>query len=510
VVFSTGNFLFVFLPIALVIYFGIARLAADHTIIGVSGPTFLLLCISLAFYMTWHWAYVFLLMASVTVTVLAAPHVVPGNPRARLFLTGSIIIHLSVLGYYKYLDFLGSSAAYLMNLDWVEQHILLPLGISFFTFQQISYLIDVRNGHAAVARWSKIATYICFFPQLIAGPIVRFSQVAGRLAAPRLRPTVGDVLGAVVFFSMGLFKKSFLADHLALYADPVFATVASGAAVNTVEAAIGTLSFTFQIFFDFCGYSEMAIGLGYLFGFRLPINFDHPYRALSIIDFWRRWHITLSMFFRDYVYIPLGGSKGGQLLQIRNVLFVMLLSGLWHGAAWAFVIWGGLHGLLLALAIGWRWVVEKLPMLKIPVWLGWLLTFVAVTLLWIPFRAETLDGTLAVLTPILFLDNLVLPFGAESILNVMGFPESWKSKIIYSNSGTVGPLQALGLASGFPILPLAALVAFFMPSPVYLLKQLENWKNDVALGVTVLVALTVSVFTFIFSGAPQVFVYFQF
>jgi len=510
VVFSDTDFIFIFLPIALIAYFGIGRLVAGSSLFGLPLPTWIIVFLSIAFYVAWDFAMVFLLLASVTMTALAAPRVQQGQPYGKTVLTAAIAVHLAVLGYFKYANFLGENFSALFGAGWVELNVILPLGISFFTFQQISYLVDVRRGEAPLKSWPTIAAYISFFPQLIAGPIVRFTQVSNRLT--QAFPPLDDraVTIGCVFFCFGLIKKVFLADNLSLYADPVFAAANAGLEISTIEAVVGVLAFTFQIFFDFCGYSEMAIGLGYFFGFRLPVNFDHPYRAASIIEFWRRWHITLTSFFKDYVYIPLGGSRGGTAVLARNVIIVMFLSGLWHGAGWAFVIWGVLHGVLLVVAHGWRKLNFDGVVPRIPAWVGWFLTFAAAALLWIPFRAETLDGTLLVLHALFTPDTLVLPFGAEPLAERMGALATLLPPISYSNVQTVGALQAFGLAGGLPILPIAALVAFFVPNPGDIAEKFADKASSVLRAGAIGVLITGGFFAVALSGAPKEFVYFQF
>jgi D-alanyl-lipoteichoic acid acyltransferase DltB (MBOAT superfamily) len=261
--------------------------------------------------------------------------------------------------------------------------IVLPLGISFFTFQKISYLVDLRRGDRHVYGLLEFAAFVTFFPQLIAGPLVRHNEIIPQFALPPRRPEMWENLarGAALFL-IGLAKKSAIADTVALVCDPVYARVAAGAHPSMAEAWAAAGTYMLQIYFDFSGYSDMAIGMGMMFGLRLPMNFAGPYRAASIREFWRRWHMTLSRFLRDYVYIPLGGNRAGPGHQAVNVVATMLLGGLWHGAAWTFVAWGGLHGLALAANSAWDRAGLRMPRL-----IGWLVTTLFVLLGWVLFRS---------------------------------------------------------------------------------------------------------------------------
>jgi alginate O-acetyltransferase complex protein AlgI len=266
--------------------------------------------------------------------------------------------------------------------DWQPWHLILPLGISFFVFQKISYLIDLRRGDRHIYGFLDFCMFVSFFPQLIAGPLVRHNEIIHQFREDPRGPALWENLSrGFVLFAIGVSKKVLLADTLAMLADPLF-TKALGTPLSLAEAWAAAGSYTLQIYFDFSGYSDMAIGLGLMFGLRLPFNFDAPYRALSVRDFWRRWHMTLSRFLRDYLYIPLGGSRCGPIRQAVNVVATMLLGGLWHGANWTFVVWGGLHGIGLAVNHVWDQRGFRLP------WpIAWLLTMLFVMACWVLFRA---------------------------------------------------------------------------------------------------------------------------
>ena len=268
----------------------------------------------------------------------------------------------------------------------------MPLGLSFFTFQQIAYLADLHAGRVAEHRFREYAFCVTFFPHLIAGPIVNYRELIPQLSHSKiflLRKQ--DFATGLSIFVIGLAKKILIADNLAGFVGPGFSAAGSGQSVPFATAWLSVLAYTFQIYFDFSGYSDMAIGLAHIFGFKLPINFYSPYKATSIIDFWRRWHITLSRFLRQYVYIPLGGNRRGPITRYRNLLLTMLIGGFWHGAAWTFVIWGAIHGLLLTVNHLWRSLCAARPALNawMPGRFAWALTFLAVVLAWVFFRAST-------------------------------------------------------------------------------------------------------------------------
>jgi D-alanyl-lipoteichoic acid acyltransferase DltB (MBOAT superfamily) len=293
-----------------------------------------------------------------------------------------VALNLAVLGVFKYADFFRGTAAALLGDAFHPWNLILPLGISFFVFQKISYLIDLRRGDRHVYGLLDFCMFVTFFPQLIAGPIVRHNEIIHQFSLDPRRPEVWENLSrGFVLFVIGVTKKVALADTLAMVADPLFGK-AMGASLTAVEAWAATAAYTLQIYFDFSGYSDMAIGLGLMFGLRLPMNFNAPYRAVSIRDFWRRWHMTLSRFLRDYLYIPLGGNRCGVLRQAANVVLTMLLGGLWHGANWTFVAWGGLHG--AALAVNHVWAGWGL---RLPRGVAWALTLLFVMAGWVLFRS---------------------------------------------------------------------------------------------------------------------------
>ena len=403
--FNSPEFVFVFLPLVLAVYWLVLK--GHRTIFCV----LVLAAASLFFYGHWNPKYLVLFLGSVGGNYLISRQIFAahGARAKRWLLLAGIAFNLGLLGYFKYAGFVVENAASAFAQPWSIEPILLPLAISFFTFQQIAYLVDCHKGEVAPPPISKYLLFISFFPQLIAGPIVHHYEMLPQLddLAQKRDRLLSFLVGATFFFA-GLFKKVVLADGIGAYADPVFDGVANGAAVAALEAWIATFAFGFQIYFDFSGYSDMAIGLALLFGVRLPLNFNSPYKATSIIDFWRRWHITLSRFLRDHLYIPLGGNRRGPGRQLGNIAIVMLLGGLWHGAGWGFVLWGGLHGAYLVINHLWR---RLSPSWRLPGAVGGGTTFLAVMVAWVPFRAETWQATETIWRAMAGLSAMNAPFG---------------------------------------------------------------------------------------------------
>jgi D-alanyl-lipoteichoic acid acyltransferase DltB (MBOAT superfamily) len=403
VVFSSPSFLFVFLPLAMAVYFA-AR--------GMGAKNLVLLLLSLAFYAWGEPVMILVMLGSIGFNWLAARGIDRCEGRARLAALGAAVaVNLASLAVFKYADFVAGSLDALLHalggpgLSPKRGQIALPLGISFFTFHALSYLIDVyRRRFRANNSLRQIALYIAFFPQLIAGPIVRYRTIARRLAFRR--HSWGRASAGLRLMVIGLAMKVLVADPLAPVAEAVFD---HAAAPGLLAAWAGTAAYTLQIYFDFAGYSLMAIGLGVVFGFSLPRNFDLPYRSRSITEFWRRWHMTLSAWFRDYLYIPLGGNRLGPLKTARNLVVVFLLCGLWHGASWTFVLWGLWHGLFLALErAGLRRALQRLPAV-----VGWVYALMAVVMGWVLFRAPTLHAALQVWRGLVGLNGAKADLGAD-------------------------------------------------------------------------------------------------
>jgi alginate O-acetyltransferase complex protein AlgI len=351
---------------------------------------------SYLFYASANWKFCFLL-AGVTIGNQVAAKLIHRSRderRRSWILAAAVTLDLGLLGLFKYYSFFVQDVddaldAIHLGLSLPLLTVLLPVGISFFTFQAITYVVDVRRGLVSPASTVDAAVYLSFFPHLVAGPIVRAQEFLPQLATPRDRTHVA-VGPAVALVMLGLIKKVAIADYLAReVVDPVFAVPG---AYGAPDVALAAYAYAAQIYCDFSGYTDMAIGLALLMGFVFPQNFDRPYRATGFRDFWRRWHMTLSRFLRDYLYIPLGGSRGGRLFTARNLMITMALGGLWHGAAWTFVLWGGFHGagLVAEHAIGGRF--------RLPAWLRWAVTFHLVVFGWILFRAQSLGDVGTILS----------------------------------------------------------------------------------------------------------------
>lgn len=388
--FSTTEFLFVFLPVTVA---GFAFFAAAFSL---RAGTVWLTAASLFFYAYWDASLLPLIVLSILVN-FACGKLLFVN-RSRPLLVAGLCFNLGLLGYFKYAGFFVENIETLLGVEITELKIVLPLAISFFTFQQVAYLVDVYKRRAIEPDFLNYCLFVSFFPQLISGPIVHHSEMmpqfrdsARRWLSRKLVPV------AIAFIVIGLYKKVVLANGIAPIADDVFLTAESGIP-QFWDAWVGAFAYTFQIYFDFSGYTDMAIGIALLFGIRLPMNFNSPYKATNIIDFWRRWHMTLSRFIRDYIYIPLGGSRNGKSRRYINLMLAMLIGGFWHGAGWTFIIWGGLHGLYLIVNHGWRrFGPARRRDSSLARWTGRILTFLAVVVAWVFFRATDVDGALNVL-----------------------------------------------------------------------------------------------------------------
>jgi alginate O-acetyltransferase complex protein AlgI len=374
--FHSYQFVFLFLPVTLIGFHLTATLGGRAQIA-------FLVAASIFFYAAWRLSDVWVLMALMLVTYVVAKGL--ESYPSRLLLGLGIAINLGALAYFKYIGFFGEVAGQLVATAPLFTAVVLPLGISFFVFQKIGYLVDSYRARTISHDFLDYALFVSFFPQLIAGPIVHQGEMLRQF---RDRPSSGlkasDLAVGFTLFALGLFKKIVLADQFATIADPGF-DITAGVQLDATLAWSSALAYTLQLYFDFSAYTDMAIGLGAMFGVRLPINFNSPYKSRSIIEFWGRWHITLSRFLRDYLYIPLGGNRKGPSRRYVNLLITMLLGGLWHGPSWTFVVWGGLHGLYLCINHAWRHFCP--PRFAVPSGLAWLITFLAVMIAWVFFRA---------------------------------------------------------------------------------------------------------------------------
>ena len=414
--FSSWQFIFVFLPIAVAGFFAIPARAQ------VARKWWLLL-VSLFFYGWWKVEYVPLLLFSIGFNYAAAEGITAwrGRPAARWALTAGVTINLLLLGYYKYTNFLLDALGRAGGPVFARLDIMLPLAISFFTFTQIGYLVDVYRDQKLHYRLLDYSVFVVFFPHLIAGPIVRHWELIPQFADKELKANRADMGAGIAMFLLGLYKKVLLADPASRFADTVYGAAEAGP-ITWFDGWLGTIAYAMQIYFDFSGYSDMAIGLARMFGMKFPCNFDSPYKAGNITEFWHRWHITLQRFLREYLYFPLGGNRCGKARHLMNILITMVVSGLWHGAGWTFLVWGALHGVYLVIAHLWRKFREAR---------GWrfasrsgathwsyrgacvIVTFIAVLYAWVFFRAKTLPQAGRVVASMVGLNGYTIPVGVN-------------------------------------------------------------------------------------------------
>ncbi len=418
--FNSYPFLLVFLP-AVIIAFLVAARAGNQVRLVV------LLSASLLFYAWWDVRFLALLGGSILLNyqlsrVLTAAIDRDDQRRASVLLGVGVVFNLVTLGVFKYANFFINNVNEVAGTHIHLAAIILPLGISFFTFEQIGYLIDIRRGHLYRADLLRYSVFVSFFPRLVAGPILRYSEIGPQLDFAERRGTrTHDVAVGLTIFAFGLFKKVVLADGIAPFASAAFASASTGP-LDLIQSWGGVLAYTFQLYFDFSGYSDMAIGAARCFGIVFPMNFNSPYKSASIVEFWRRWHITLSRFLRDYLYISLGGNRQGPARRYGNLLATMLLGGLWHGANWTFVIWGALHGTYLIINHAWHAVaarnaaLTRLQGTKIGHVLGVAITFIAVMVAWVFFRAPDIQSGFTILAGMLGAHGIVLPDGLSTML----------------------------------------------------------------------------------------------
>ena len=418
-VFSSVVFIFYFLPVFLLFYY----------LTGVRNA--FLLTASAVFYVWGEGLYLLLLMALLIINFSAGKIIDTAvGPLRRWALGVFVVVNLLVLGVFKYSQFLVDIIFGVLGVESPHLGMHLPLGISFFIFQLVSYLVEVyRRTIRPENSIVRLSTYVMMFPHLVAGPIVRYTDIETELH----HRTVGvEKFGlGVQYFIVGLCQKVMIANSVAPAADHLFGLDPSG--VTSTVAWIGTLAYTIQIYFDFCGYSNMAIGLAFMLGFRFPKNFDYPYSSTSITEFWRRWHMSLSFWFRDYVYIPLGGSRGGEVSTIRNLLIVFFVTGLWHGAAWTFIFWGMFHGVFVVLErVFLKRVLEAGPVILARVY-----TLLVVMVGWVYFRADSFDDAWVIIKALAGFDS----------------PQhEWQPMMVWMTPETIVALAA-GIALSFPIIP---------------------------------------------------------
>ena len=511
--FNSYVFIFCFLPITLIGFFLLGR--TSHRLAALW-----LAAASLFFYGWWDERYVGLLLASIAFNFgagfLIGRSVAQQNGtsahRSKIMLASAITVNLILLVYFKYANFFVDNLNQLTGSAWTLANVVLPLGISFFTFTQIAFLVDTYQGKVKEFNFVHYALFVTYFPHLIAGPVLHHKQMMPQFRNPdTYRISLENFNIGLTIFIIGLAKKVLLADQFALYANPVFNAVALGGEPKLFEAWIGALAYAFQLYFDFSGYSDMAIGLSRMFNVKLPLNFDSPYKAPNIIEFWRRWHMTLSTFLRDYLYVPLGGSRKGVPRRYANLMLTMLLGGLWHGAGWTFVLWGGLHGVYLVINHGWRKLTGSDGSAT-----GWRavagigLTFVVVVVAWVPFRAPDLDAALRMWAGMVGANGVSLPPGLASRL-----PEIFSTRAVFEG---LTPLAALATRDVLLAIPLGLAVVWGLPNAQQWMSRYDpawdpvpvsrlTWRLSKGYGVAagVLFALSLLMLT-----RESAFLYFQF
>jgi len=406
--FSSFEFIFIFLPISFFIYFFLLQKRL------ITGAKSFLVFASLFFYSWWNVSYLPIILSSMLFNYVIGNSLNENFKKVRIhkrfLLSFGVIINLILLGYFKYTDFLLENFNLAFDGSVPLLHLALPLAISFFTFQQIAYLVDSYRGETAEYDFLNYSLFVTFFPQLIAGPIVHHSEMMPQFASKwNLVKNYKNIAIGLFIFSIGLFKKVVIADSFAIWATAGFDNTS---VLNFFEAWATSLSYTFQLYFDFSGYTDMAIGIALLFNIKLPINFNSPYKALDIQDFWRRWHITLSRFLKDYIYIPLGGNRKGSLRTYTNLLATFILGGIWHGAGWTFVFWGFLHGMALVIHRFWKYLGFTMPKV-----LAWFITFNFVNVAWVFFRAKEWEDAIKVLSGMVDIKNIVVSKQFANIFN---------------------------------------------------------------------------------------------
>jgi len=397
--FNSYEFIFLFLPITFFVYFFLNSKRLTEISKG------FLVFSSLFFYSWWNIVYLPIILVSMLFNYVLGNSLskddVKKSVKKKSLLIFGIVANLSLLAYFKYADFFIENVNLVVGSEIPLLHLALPLAISFFTFQQIAYLVDSYRQETNEYDFLNYALFVTFFPQLIAGPIVHHKEMMPQFANVynKVKKYRNIALGLFIF-SMGMFKKVVIADTFAVWATKGFDVAQT---LNFFEAWTTSLAYTFQLYFDFAGYTDMAIGAALLFNIKLPINFNSPYKALDIQDFWRRWHMTLSRFLRDYVYIPLGGNKKGSFRTYNNLLATFVLGGFWHGAGWTFIFWGFLHGIALAIHRIWHNLGFQLPKV-----IAWIITFNFVNIAWVFFRAKEWDDAIKVLSGMVDISTITL------------------------------------------------------------------------------------------------------
>jgi alginate O-acetyltransferase complex protein AlgI len=514
--FNSYEFIFVFLPVTLLFYFLVGRVRDRRLALG------WLLLASLFFYAWWKPANLWIILFSVCFNYGVGRYCIHGaDPlRRKWFLTFGIAANLGLLAYFKYANFFVDNWNALGGPSLQLPRIILPIAISFFTFQQIVFLVEAYRGEAGDYDFLHYALLVTFYPHLIAGPIVHYREMLTQFARPNVtRFRASHFSVGVTIFCIGLFKKVVMADGVAPFANSIFDAAAGGARLTAQEAWTGALAYTFQLYFDFSGYSDMAIGLARMIGIRFPMNFNSPYKSINIIEFWRRWHITLSRFLRDYLYIPLGGNRKGLIRRYANLLVTMLLGGLWHGAGWTFVIWGGLHGLYLVINNAWHALRERLGLTRSTLvgrGAARVLTFTCAVIAWVFFRAQGYAAARTMLSA-MFMGSGATPAGSapQPSTHGLGLLARMFPHDLINPSSALAWITVLGLIAWFgpntqqimaryrPVLEHRVVDAMALRKDWLLWRPSYAWSAVVAL-------LSAAALVTLWIGSNADFIYFQF
>lgn len=507
--FNSYIFIFIFLPITL---WGFFYLGKKSPSAGLSWLVFA----SLFFYAWWEPSFLIVIMCSLAVNYIFGYGLTISIEAfyKKIILLCGLSFNIGLIAYYKYANFLIENINIFVDNHYALKNTALPLAISFFTFQQIAYLVDSYRGLCKERDLIKYCLFITFFPQLIAGPIVHHKEMVPQFQYPRLFIFNRRNLSiGITLFIIGLFKKVILADNLSLFATPVFTAAQQGELLTFFEAWGGALAYTFQLYFDFSGYSDMALGLGLLFGIRLPMNFNSPYKAINIIDFWRRWHITLSTFLRHYLYIPLGGNRKGVIRRYANLMLTMLIGGLWHGAGWTFVIWGALHGAYLIVNHAWQKLMApfKIDQFHFYRYFAQGLTLICVVVAWVFFRANNTTCAMNILKSMAMVNGMSLPVRLnDSYFATLPLFSGWITfDGFFANNLCYWP-------KGVAWITMAMLISLALPNSLEILgrqPRLEQklsitlWQPNKRWAMVIMVAGVLSLLNL---GQLSEFIYFQF
>ena len=468
--FNSYLFIFLFLPVVLVGFYLVG--GRGHHRLAIS---WLVVC-SLFFYGWWNPAYLGLILGSILFNYAVGMLVSNLSTAYRKWLLAAgVTANLCLLGYFKYANFFVDNLSLALGSTFHFETIFLPLAISFFTFQQIAYLVDAYRGETREYNFLHYCLFVTFFPQLIAGPIVHHREMLPQFARDAIyRLNHKNLVIGITIFTIGLFKKVVLADGVAVFATPVFTAAEAGVTLSIFEAWGGALAYNMQIYFDFSGYSDMAIGLARMFGIRLPLNFHSPYKAINIIEFWHRWHMTLSRFLAEYLYIPLGGNRKGAARRYLNLMLTMLLGGLWHGAAWSFLLWGAVHGSLLIINHAWHAVRTAMGQdisqsSRLGRGVSLFMTFICITITFVIFRAETVSGSFAIIMAMFGGNGIMLPAGLGELVSPL-VPTANSLGFLF---GEHVPNELASWSTGFQYIVALTIIALFMPNTQEIMRNFK-------------------------------------